>query len=101
MTCCSDTHIRQHIAELAQSGGDGRVVRIEAGRQLLRAGGQAVSILVEFVIRLARQADNELDQNTYGLSSRTQELAARFNANHPTVSAGLRQLGNMLSNMGI
>ena len=50
---------------------------------------------------LARQAESELDLNTYGLSSRTQELAARFNANHPTVSAGLRQLGNMLSNMGI
>jgi len=50
---------------------------------------------------LARRAESELDLNTYGLSSRTQELAARFNANHPTVSAGLRQLGNMLSNMGI
>ena len=50
---------------------------------------------------LARHAENELDENTYGLSSRTQELAARFDANHPTFSAGLRQLGNMLSNMGI
>ncbi len=50
---------------------------------------------------LARHAESELDVNTYGLSSRTQELAARFNANHPTMSAGLRQLGNMLSNMGI
>lgn len=50
---------------------------------------------------LARQAENELDQNTYGLSSRSQELAARLDANHPTVSAGLRQLGNMLANMGI
>ncbi|MGI4845118.1 MAG: DUF4404 family protein [Janthinobacterium lividum] len=50
---------------------------------------------------LARHAESELDENTYGLSSRTQELAARFDANHPTFSAGLRQLGNMLSNMGI
>ena len=50
---------------------------------------------------LARREESQLDENTYGLSSRTQELAARFNANHPTVSAGLRQLGNMLSNMGI
>ena len=50
---------------------------------------------------LARQAENDLDENTFGLSSRSQELAARFDANHPTASAGLRQLGNMLSNMGI
>ena len=50
---------------------------------------------------LARQAESELDLNTYGLSSRTQELAVRFNTKHPTVSAGLRQLGNMLANMGI
>lgn len=50
---------------------------------------------------LARREESQLDENTFGLSSRTQELAARFNAKHPTVSAGLRQLENMLSNMGI
>ncbi|QOY94412.1 DUF4404 family protein [Massilia sp. UMI-21] len=50
---------------------------------------------------LARREENRLDENTYGLSSQTQELAARFDVRHPTFSAGLRQLGNMLSNMGI
>ena len=50
---------------------------------------------------LERRADQEFDNNTYGLSSRTQELAARFNARHPNVSTGLRELGNILSNMGI
>lgn len=50
---------------------------------------------------LARREENRRDENTYGLSSQTQELAARFDVRHPTVSAGLRQLGNMLSNMGI
>ena len=50
---------------------------------------------------LERRAEQELDNNTYGLSSRTQELAARFNARHPNVSSGLRELGNILSNMGI
>jgi ABC-type transporter Mla subunit MlaD len=50
---------------------------------------------------LERRAEQEFDNNTYGLSSRTQELAARFNARHPTVSSGLRELGNILSNMGI
>ena len=50
---------------------------------------------------LERRAEQQLDNNTYGLSSRTQELAARFNVRHPTVSAGLRELGNILANMGI
>jgi hypothetical protein len=50
---------------------------------------------------LARRAESQLDENTFGLSSRTQELAARFNVRHPTVSAGLHQLGSMLANMGV
>ena len=50
---------------------------------------------------LERRAEQQLDNNTYGLSSRTQELAARFNVRHPTVSTGLRELGNILANMGI
>jgi len=50
---------------------------------------------------LERRAEQQLDDNTYGLGSRTQELAARFYKRHPTVSTGLRELGNILSNMGI
>ena len=36
-----------------------------------------------------------------GLASRSQELTARFAARHPTLEPALRQLGNILSNMGI
>ena len=36
-----------------------------------------------------------------GLATRAQELAARFAAQHPRMEPALRQLGNMLSNMGI
>ena len=50
---------------------------------------------------LQRRAEQEFDNNTYGLSSRTQELAARFAARHPRVESGLRELGQILSNMGI
>jgi hypothetical protein len=50
---------------------------------------------------LDRRAEQELDANTYGLGSRTQELAARFAARHPRVEHGLRELGQILSNMGI
>jgi type II secretory pathway component PulJ len=50
---------------------------------------------------LERRAEEELDSNTYGLASRTQELAARFAVRHPRMAPALRELGNMLSNMGI
>ncbi len=50
---------------------------------------------------LERRAEQQLDANTYGLGSRTQELAARFAARHPRVESGLRELGQILSNMGI
>ena len=49
---------------------------------------------------LERRADNP-DANTYGLASRSQELTARFAARHPTLEPALRQLGNILNNMGI
>ena len=49
---------------------------------------------------LERRADNP-DANTYGLASRSQEITARFAARHPTLEPALRQLGNILNNMGI
>jgi len=39
--------------------------------------------------------------NTYGLAERTQELSAKFAAKHPQLEPALRELGNILSNMGI
>ncbi|WP_312513733.1 DUF4404 family protein [Massilia sp.] len=50
---------------------------------------------------LERRSQAQLDDATYGLGSRSQELAARFAARHPRVESGLRELGNILSNMGI
>ena len=50
---------------------------------------------------LERRAEENLDANTYGLASRSQELTARFAVKHPTLEPALRQLGNILSNMGI
>jgi len=49
---------------------------------------------------LERRADDP-DANTYGLASRSQEITARFAAKHPTLEPALRQLGNILANMGI
>jgi ABC-type transporter Mla subunit MlaD len=50
---------------------------------------------------LERREEENLDANTYGLASRSQEITARFAAKHPTLEPALRQLGNILANMGI
>jgi ABC-type transporter Mla subunit MlaD len=50
---------------------------------------------------LDRQADRELDANTYGLASRTQEITARFAVKHPRLEPTLRELGRILAAMGI
>ena len=41
------------------------------------------------------------DINTYGLAERTQELSAKFAVQHPQLEPALRELGNILSSMGI
>ena len=38
---------------------------------------------------------------TYGLAERSQELSAKFAVKHPHLEPALRELGNMLSSMGI
>lgn len=78
-------------------------------RELQETGGET-DVELETLLRqldgdidkvLQRRAEQQLDANTYGLGSRTQELAARFAARHPRVESGLRELGQILSNMGI
>jgi hypothetical protein len=46
-------------------------------------------------------ADDALETRTYGLAERTQEITAKFAAEHPRLEPALRELGRMLSNMGI
>ncbi|MGV7208254.1 DUF4404 family protein [Oxalobacteraceae bacterium A2-2] len=48
-----------------------------------------------------RQAAEQAESTTYGLAERAQELSARFAAQHPTLEPALRELGRILSNMGI
>lgn len=38
---------------------------------------------------------------TYGLAERTQEISAKFAAQHPQLEPALRELGNILASMGI
>ncbi len=48
-----------------------------------------------------RAADDVGDSTSFGLAERTQELSARFAAEHPRMEPALRELGRILSNMGI
>lgn len=41
------------------------------------------------------------DSITSGLAERSQEITARFAAQHPRLEPALRELGNILSSMGI
>lgn len=41
------------------------------------------------------------ESSTYGLAERTQEISAKFAAQHPQLEPALRELGNILSSMGI
>ncbi len=50
---------------------------------------------------LEKEEDREADANAFGLTSRAQELTARFAAQHPTLEPALRELARILGNMGI
>lgn len=87
------THLHTLHQDLAQAGGD---VDDET-QDLLRQLDTDIKQVLE------RRAANEADTTTdaYGLSSRAQELTAQFAVKHPRLEPVLRQLGNMLSSMGI
>jgi arsenate reductase-like glutaredoxin family protein len=42
-----------------------------------------------------------VETTTYGLAERTQEMSAKFAAQHPQLETALRELGNILASMGI
>ena len=52
---------------------------------------------------LERRAESAAQEGTttYGLAERTQEITAKFAAQHPTLEPALRELGNILASMGI
>lgn len=87
------THLQTLHQNLAAAGGD---VDDET-QDLLRQLDTDIKQV------LARRAADEADSTTdaYGLTTRTQELTAQFAVKHPRLEPLLRQLGNMLSNMGI
>lgn len=51
--------------------------------------------------RRAAAEANPGESSTYGLAERTQQISAKFAAQHPQLEPALRELGNILSSMGI
>ncbi|MDB5748421.1 MAG: hypothetical protein JWP72_3269 [Massilia sp.] len=90
----NDSNLKAHLKTLHRSLAETAEVDEELQMLLRQLDGDIKHVL-------ERRADADLDANTYGLASRTQELSARFDSQHPTVSAALRQLGNILASMGI
>ena len=51
--------------------------------------------------RAALEAQEEPESTPYGLAERSQELSAKFAVKHPKLEPVLRELGEILANMGI
>ncbi len=77
----------------------------------LHASLSTADVVDEELLDLLRQLDQDIKQlleqppstesTTYGLAERTQELTARFAAQHPKLEPALRELSNILGSMGI
>lgn len=90
----NESNLKAHLKTLHRSLSETDEVDEELQMLLRQLDGDIKQVL-------ERRADADLDANTFGLGSRTQELSARFTARHPNVASALRELGNMLSSMGI
>lgn len=80
-------NLRNHLASTG-------AVDEELQEQLRQLDGDIKSLL-------ERRAEEPADTTTYGLAERTQEISAKFAAQHPKLEPALRELGNILSSMGI
>jgi arsenate reductase-like glutaredoxin family protein len=86
---------------------------LKASLKNLQANLAATGPVDEELRDLLQQLDGDIKQilesstepapatNTFGLAERTQEISAKFAAQHPQLEPALRELGNILSSMGI
>jgi hypothetical protein len=93
------SNLKQHLkalhADLASTG------EVDAElKELLRQLDGDIKTLLER--RAAEDAGTGAPStSTYGLAERSQEITAKFAAKHPRLEPALRELGNILANMGI
>jgi chromosome segregation ATPase len=83
-------HLKSLHANLANTG------EVDEELQaLLRQLDGDIKLLLE------KRAEEGDETTTYGLAERTQEITAKFAAQHPRLEPALRELGNILASMGI
>jgi hypothetical protein len=93
------SNLKQHLkalhADLASTG------EVDAElKDLLRQLDGDIKKLLER--RLQADIGTEpTESTTYGLAERSQEITAKFAAQHPRLEPALRELGNILASMGI
>lgn len=88
-------HLKTLHADLASTG----EVDAELKDLLRQLDGDIKTLLERRLAEDAGTADPETV--TYGLAVRSQEITAKFAAKHPRLEPALRELGNILANMGI
>ena len=91
------SHLKTLRANLAQTND----VDEELQSLLSQLDGDIRTLLERRTAAAAAEAQAGAESDTYGVAERTQELTARFAAEHPRLEPALRELGRMLANMGI
>lgn len=92
-----DSKLKESLQQLQSSIASGDPVDEELHGLLQKLDGD-IKLLLEK--RAAQEQDAE-ESTTYGLAERSQELSAKFAVKHPKLEPALRELGEILANMGI
>ena len=92
-----DSKLKESLQQLQSTIASGDPVDEELHGLLQKLDGD-IQLLLEK--RAAQEQDAE-ESTTYGLAERSQELSAKFAVKHPKLEPALRELGEILANMGI
>jgi ABC-type transporter Mla subunit MlaD len=95
------TNLKSHLKNLHANLAQTSDVDDELRSLLHQLDGDIRTLLERRTAAAALEAQGEGDSETFGVAERTQELTARFAAEHPRLEPALRELGRMLANMGI
>ena len=93
------TNLKQSLKSLHAALASAPQVDDELQQLLLQLDGDIKQLLDKG--SPAPAEDGDAASTTYGLAERTQEITAKFAAQHPHLEPALRELGSILASMGI
>ena len=95
-------NLKSHLKDLRANLSQTADVDDELHTLLRQLDGDIHALLARrTVVAETAEVQAQADSDTFGLAERTQELSARFAVEHPRLEPTLRELGRILSNMGI